>query len=141
MAIWFKDYNLSDINQRNAGTMAEFLEITATEIGEDYLVNTMPVTAKVKQPLGIVHGGASCVLAETVGSVAGNLCIDPALKVCVGLDINANHIRSVKSGLLTATAQAIHIGRKTHVWQITIKNDQGQTSCLSRLTLMVLPKN
>ena len=140
MAIWFKEYSLTDINQRNAGTMAEFLEITATEIGHNYLVNTMPVGPKVQQPLGIVHGGASCVLAETVGSVAGNLCVDPKQQVCVGLDINANHIRAVKSGLLTATAQAIHIGRQTHVWQITITNDQGQTSCLSRLTLMVQPR-
>ena len=111
-----------------------------TAIGRDYLTATMPVNKNVHQPMGILHGGASVALAETVGSAASNLMIDHKVEYCVGLDINANHIRSVKEGIVTGTAKAIHLGRKTHIWQIEIVNEEGKLVCTSRLTMAVIKK-
>lgn len=141
MTIWFKPYTLEEINQRNAGTMSDFLGIRFIDISDNTLIGDVAVTSKITQPLGIVHGGASCVLAETAGSVAANLCVDQKTHVCVGLDINANHIRSVRSGRITATTSPLHIGRSTHVWQIDIHNDQHQLTCQSRLTMMVIERS
>ena len=97
----------------------------------------MPVDERTRQPYGILHGGASCLLAETVGSHASSLCIDMEKQYCVGLEINANHIRSVSEGFVYGTAKPMHLGRSTHVWEIMIRNEEGKTVCISRLTMMV----
>ena len=99
----------------------------------------MPVDARTRQPYGLLHGGASVVLAETLGSSAGNLCVDTAQQMCVGLEINANHLRAARSGQVTGTARALHVGRTTQVWEIRIENDAGKPVCVSRLTLAVVP--
>ncbi len=116
-------------------TMTEHVGIEITEQGEDFLRGTMPVDHRTIQPMGILHGGASVVLAETLGSIAANLCCETGY--CVGLEINANHIRSVNSGKVTGTARSIHIGRSTHIWEIRIEDDQGRLTCISRLTMAV----
>ena len=108
------------------------------EVGADYLVGRMPVDERTRQPYGILHGGASVVLAETLGSVAASLCLDPEQEIAVGLEINANHIRSVRSGWVIGRAEKVHIGRQTHVWQITIKDEQEHLVCISRITMAIL---
>lgn len=118
--------------------MAEFLELKWEEIGEDYLKLSMPVNAKTRQPYGFLHGGASCVLAETIGSVASALVIDRSKFYCVGLEINANHLRSVTEGKVTAVAKPLHLGRTTHVWDIKIYDDHERLFCVSRLTVAIL---
>lgn len=137
MAIWFHNTSLEILNNRGKNTMVEYLDIEFTEIGDDYLVATMPVTNKTKQPIGILHGGANVVLAETVASTAANAVVDIEHAYCVGLEINANHIRSVKEGIVTAKARAVHLGRSTQVWQIDIFNDHGKLTCTSRMTACV----
>ena len=119
--------------------MMETLDIRFTAIGDDWLRGTMPVDHRTHQPFGLLHGGASVVLAETVGSTAAMLALDPAIEVAVGLDINANHIRGVRSGLVTGTAKAVHLGRSTQVWEIRIVNEEDSLVCLSRLTMAVVP--
>lgn len=137
--IWFKEnIDLVELNASSKNTMTELLEIQFTEIGDDYLKATMPVTAKTHQPMGILHGGASAALAETVGSIAGWLAVDIEQKVCVGLEINCNHIRSKKSGIVTATARPFHIGKTTQVWDIQIHDEKEKLICISRLTLAVI---
>ena len=139
--IWFNDnITLESLQTIANETMAEYLDIEFSEIGEDYLCATMPVDQRTKQPYGLLHGGASCVLAETVGSVASALVIDQSKFICVGLEINANHIRSVRSGVVTGTASALHIGAGTHVWDIKIKDENKKLVCVSRLTVAILPK-
>jgi 1,4-dihydroxy-2-naphthoyl-CoA hydrolase len=140
MAIWFKSYSLKEVQQRGAGTMVEHIGITVTEIGDGFLKGTMPVDHRTIQPMGILHGGASAALAETLGSLAANLVVDPGKKYCVGLDINANHIRSAKGGLVTGTATPLHIGSSTQVWHIEITDEEGRLVCISRLTMAVLDK-
>ena len=140
MSIWFKAIDLSELNARSAHTLADFLSIQFTHISEDALTATMPADARSKQPLGIVHGGANVVLAETVASTAANCVVNPADYYCVGLEINANHIRSVQQGLITATARALHLGRTTQVWHIDLYTESGQLSCVSRMTAAVLTK-
>lgn len=142
MSIWFnKHISLSDLEHRDANTLSAFIGIEFRELGEDYLVATMPVDNRTRQPYGILHGGASAVLAETVGSVASSLVINTEEYRCVGLEINANHIRSVKDGGVKATCKPIHLGRQTHVWDIQITDTTtGKLACISRLTVMVLPK-
>lgn len=120
--------------------MVEHLGITFTEIGPDYLKATMPVDHRTKQPMGLLHGGASVALAETMGSVGATLCIDLNKQYAVGLEINANHIKSAKSGLVTGTAKPIHLGRGTQVWSIEIKNDKDQLVAISRITLAILDR-
>jgi 1,4-dihydroxy-2-naphthoyl-CoA hydrolase len=110
-----------------------------TEIGDDWLRGTMPVDARTKQPFGLLHGGASVALAESLGSLAGNLCLD-ASEMAVGLDINANHLRAVTAGVVTGTARALHVGRSTQVWEIRIEDERGKLVCISRLTLAVVPR-
>jgi 1,4-dihydroxy-2-naphthoyl-CoA hydrolase len=139
--IWFKkDLKVEDFTQWNKSTMAEHLDIRYTEIGDDFLKGTMPVDDRTKQPYGLLHGGASVVLAETLGSVASALVVDHEKKMCVGLEINANHLRSARSGLVTGTCKPIHIGGSTHVWDIRITDENNKLICISRLTVAVLDR-
>lgn len=136
-SIWQRALSLDALNAMSASTMGEHLDIRFTEIGPDYLRASMPVDHRTHQPFGLLHGGASVVLAETVGSTAANCCVDPEACYCVGMEVNANHLRPVRSGRVTATARPLHRGRSTHVWQIHIRNDGGALVCVSRLTLAV----
>ena len=139
--IWFKkDLQLSDIQHFGNGNMGEHLGIQFSEIGENYLKGTMPVDHRTKQPYGLLHGGASVVLAETLGSVASALVIDHEKFMCVGLEVNANHLRSVRQGVVTGTCTPIHIGAQTHVWDIKIHDEAGKLCCISRLTVAVLKR-
>lgn len=138
--IWFKEHKLDEINQIFATFMTGYLDIKATSIQDDMLIASMPVTDKVKQPFGILHGGASVVLAESVGSVASNLIIDSAHFAGVGMEVNANHLKSVSEGLLYAYCSPLHIGQKTHVWDIKIKNEDDLLICVSRLTVAIIEK-
>ncbi len=140
MSIWFKKNNtLEYLNALNKNTMAEFLEMNWEEIGDDYLHLSMPVCNKNKQPYGFLHGGASCVLAETIGSVASALVIDTEKFYCVGIEINANHVRSVTEGTVTAKCKPLHLGKSTHVWDIKIYDEKDKMFCVSRLTVAILP--
>jgi 1,4-dihydroxy-2-naphthoyl-CoA hydrolase len=134
------DINLEAINKRNANTMSEYIGIEFIEFGADYLTARMPIDHRTVQPLRIVNGGAYCVLAETVGSLAANLAIDRAKYVAVGLDINANHVRSAHEGhgFVYGTARPIHIGKTTHVWEIKIVDERGKLNCISRLTMAII---
>ncbi|TAM60697.1 MAG: hotdog fold thioesterase [Rhodanobacter sp.] len=139
MSIWKQDTDLVRINAWSANTMMETLDIRISAIGEDWLQGTMPVDHRTHQPYGLLHGGASVVLAETLGSTAAMLTLDPEKELAVGLDINANHIRGVRSGTVTGTAKALHLGRTTQVWEIRIESEQGALVCVSRLTMAVVP--
>jgi len=136
-AIWKQEMSLERLTRINANTAAEHLGIEFVEIGDDFIRGRVPVDARTRQPAGILHGGVSVVLAETLGSVSA-ACAAPAGTRVVGLDINANHIRSVSEGWVVGTAKPIHIGRTTHVWQIELTNEQGQITCVSRLTMAIL---
>jgi 1,4-dihydroxy-2-naphthoyl-CoA hydrolase len=140
MALFRRRPSVAELNAIGAGSMSEALGMEFTEIGDDYLRARMPVDARTKQPFGLLHGGASVALAETLGSLAGNLCLDPERAVAVGLEINANHLKAVTRGHVTGTARPIHIGRSTQIWEIRIEDDDGRLSCISRLTLAVTPK-
>ncbi|MGA6181298.1 hotdog fold thioesterase [Stenotrophomonas sp. NPDC077421] len=131
--------SIEALNALSRNTLIEHLGIVFTAAGEDWVSATMPVDERTRQPYGILHGGASVVLAETLGSSAGNLCVDTTQQVCVGLEINANHIRAMRGGLVTGIARAVHVGRSTHVWDIRIEDDAGRLVCTSRLTLAVVP--
>ncbi|MFA5685282.1 MAG: hotdog fold thioesterase [Lysobacteraceae bacterium] len=122
------------------GCMVGGLGIEILEQGEDFLRGRMPVDARTKQPFGLLHGGASVALAESLGSLAGNLCLDPTREVAVGLEINANHLRAVTAGHVHGTARPLHIGRSTQVWEIRIEDGEGRLVCISRLTLAVTPR-
>ncbi len=137
MTIWTQTPSLAEANAVTANTIADVLGIEITEIGADFVKGTMPVDKRTHQPFGILHGGASVVLAESLGSFAANLACEKGF-VCVGLDINANHIRSVKSGLVTGVAKAVHIGRRTQVWEIRIADEADKTVGVSRLTVAVI---
>ena len=134
--IWKKDFTVSELNKGN-GNYTNPFEIEFIEKGDNYLICRMPVTAKTKQPMGLLHGGVSVYIAETIGSMAGHFCI-PENKNVVGLDINANHVRGVMSGYVYAKATPLHIGGKTHVWSIEITNENKKLICVSRLTLAVV---
>jgi 1,4-dihydroxy-2-naphthoyl-CoA hydrolase len=139
--IWFTDkFNLEELTELGKNTMADYIGIEFTEIGENYLVGRMPVDQRTNQPYGLLHGGASCVLAETLGSIASSLVIDKSIFICVGLEINANHIRSARSGYVTGTARPLHLGKSTHVWDIQINDEQQKLVCVSRLTVAIIPK-
>lgn len=140
MSIWKKEKSLQELQNWNRNTAAERLGIEFDGIGDDWLSARMPVDARTVQPFGILHGGASVLLAETVGSCAANLCVDEEKSYCVGLDINANHVRGAKSGWVTATARPFHLGRTTQVWDIRIVDDAGQPVCISRLTMAVVER-
>ena len=140
MSIWFQPFTLDDIQQHSRGTINEQLDIRFTEIGPDYIRGTMPVDHRTVQPFGLLHGGASVVLAETLGSVAAQHCVDPSKYSCVGVEINANHVRSVRTGRVTGTARPIHVGGRLQVWDIRIEDEQGRLNCISRLTVSVLER-
>jgi uncharacterized protein (TIGR00369 family) len=140
MSIWFQPYTLESVQQRGKNTMVEHIGIEITDLGADYLRGRMPVDGRTIQPMGILHGGASIALAETLGSIAANLVVDPEKSYCVGLDINGNHIRSAKQGFVTGTAWPLHIGSTTQVWNIEIKDEAERLICISRLTMAVLQK-
>lgn len=140
-SIWFKkDLSAADFAGMGANTIGELLDIRFTEVGPDFLKATMPVDHRTHQPYGLLHGGASCVLAETIGSVASAKVIDPKKFICVGIEINANHVRSVRNGLVTGITTPIHIGASTHVWDIKIYDEREKLVCVSRLTVAVLKK-
>jgi 1,4-dihydroxy-2-naphthoyl-CoA hydrolase len=139
MTIWKQETSLDRLNGWSANTMMETLGIRITEIGDDWLRGTMPVDHRTHQPYGLLHGGASVVLAETLGSTAAMLTLDPAQEVAVGLDINANHIRGARSGIVVGTARVVHIGRTTQVWEIRIETETGELVCISRITMAVIP--
>jgi len=127
------------LTQLLAGTAGESLGITITELGPDFLRGTLPVDARTVQPFGLLHGGASVLLAETLASLAGYLCLDPATKQqAAGIEINANHLRAVTEGLVTGTARPLHLGRTTQVWEIRIEDAQGRLACISRMTAAVV---
>ncbi|MEW5836426.1 MAG: hotdog fold thioesterase [Pseudomonadota bacterium] len=139
MGIWKQDISVDIINDWSKHTLMEALGIRITERGENFLRGTMPVDARTHQPYGLLHGGASVALAETLGSTAAMLTLDPTQELTVGLDINANHVRGVRSGTVTGTARPLHIGRTTQVWEIRIENEDGSLVCISRLTMAVVP--
>lgn len=132
--------DLARLNAHSRGTLGESLGIEFTEAGPDFLRGRMPVDARTRQPFGLLHGGASVALAETLGSAAGNHCLDSDCSVAVGLEISANHLRPVTTGWVIGTARPIHLGRTTQVWDIRIENESGQMTCISRLTLAVVSK-
>lgn len=142
MIIWHLPITVEMLNTRNAGTLSDHLGIVFTEIGNDYLIARMAISAMHLQPHGIMNGGASCVCAETVGSVGANCCIDNATYYCVGVDINTNHINPARAGQeLIATGKPFHIGKRTQVWSIEIRNEKGKLISVSRLTLMVMSRD
>lgn len=139
--IWFKkDITVEQITPLGKNTMSEHIGLEFTEVGERTLKGRMPVDNRTSQPYGLLHGGASCVLAETLGSMASALVIDPQKYIVVGLEINANHIRGVKAGYVTGIASPLHIGSSTHVWDIRIYDEKDKLVCISRLTVAVLEK-
>lgn len=137
--IWFKEPSVEELNSRHTNHIGAVLGIEFTEIGPDFIKATMPVDKRTHQPFGILHGGANVVLAETLGSVASNLVLNSEKNMGVGLEVNANHLRPVKAGFVTGICTPIHIGGKTHIWDIKIYNDKGKLSCVSRLTVAVVP--
>jgi len=140
MPIWFdKSLQLKDLTI-TPDTMGTHLGMEWTGIGDDYLTMRMPVDERTKQPYGLLHGGASCALAETIGSVASFLVLDTGKFICVGLEINANHVRSATGGFVTATCRPLHIGGSTHVWDIKITDEREKLICISRLTVAILKK-
>lgn len=138
--IFLQTPSLDHLNQTSRDTLVQHLGIVFTAVGEDYLEATMPVDARTKQPMGLLHGGANVVLAETLGSLASSLTIDLSKKACVGLEVNANHLRSVREGLVRGIAKPIHLGRSTQVWEIRILDEKDKLCCISRLTMAILDK-
>ena len=137
MSIWKKTCDLSELNALNENTAARHLGIEITDMGDDFLRGRVPVDDRTKQPFGLLHGGVSVVLAETLGSI-GAYYASPEGHRAVGLDINANHLRAATSGWVTGTARPVHIGRTTHVWQIDMANEAGELTCVSRITMAIL---
>ncbi|HET9834837.1 MAG TPA: hotdog fold thioesterase [Rhodanobacteraceae bacterium] len=139
MPIWKQEVDLATINRWSENTLMRTIDIRITAIGDDFLRGTMPVDSRTRQPYGILHGGASLALAETLGSTAAMLCCDEGMAT-VGLEINANHLRAVRDGIVTGTARPLHVGRSTQVWEIRIENAAGELTCISRLTMAVVPQ-
>jgi len=137
-SIWKRDFNVNSINKKMNNTMISHIEIEIIEVGNNYIKGTMPVNKNTKQPFGLLHGGASVALAETLGSIAANMCIEEN-KYAVGLEINANHLKAVRDGFVEGTAKIIHLGKLTQVWEIRITN-KDQMTCISRLTMAVIEK-
>ncbi len=140
MALWFRDYTLEELNQIMDDTLISHVGIEFVEIGDDFLCARMPVDQRTRQPMGILHGGASVVLAETLGSAASNLAVNRDEFYAVGLEINANHVRSVASGYVIGTARSLHLGKTTQVWEMQIRDEDGNLVCVSRMTNVVLKK-
>ncbi|AQQ68824.1 esterase [Microbulbifer agarilyticus] len=139
MAIWHGDIDLDAANQSMENSMPTYLGMKLTELGDDFIVGTMPVDERTRQPFGILHGGASVALAETLGSMAANMVVDTTKFYCVGQEINANHLRPVVDGEVTGKATAVHIGRTSQVWEIRIHDARGKLNCISRITMAVVP--
>jgi len=141
MSIWFAIPTADEINRRMRDVLPGHLGIKFTEVGTDFLRGTMPVEPRTHQPMGILHGGASLVLAESLGSVGANCVVDPTKRYCVGQEINGNHLRPVKSGTVTGTARPVHLGARSQVWSIEIRDEQERMVCISRLTMAIVEKN
>ena len=135
-----KNIQVAHLQEFSKNTMVEYLGMEFTELGDNHISARMPVDHRTHQPMGLLHGGASVALAETLGSVASSLLVDMKEYNCVGIEINANHIKSARSGFVYGKATPIHIGRKTHVWDIRITNEEGALVCVSRLTVAVVRK-
>jgi 1,4-dihydroxy-2-naphthoyl-CoA hydrolase len=141
MPIWSnKELSIEDIKSLGKETMGEYIGIEWTEVGDNFIKAKMPVDHRTRQPYGLLHGGASCVLAETIGSIASAMVVDHTKFVCVGLEINANHVRSATSGFVTGVATPLHLGANTHVWDIKIYDELEKLVCVSRLTVAVIPR-
>jgi 1,4-dihydroxy-2-naphthoyl-CoA hydrolase len=138
VSIWRSPHTLDELNGTAAGTMTGHLGIVFTEIGGDFIRATMPVDSRTRQPYGLLHGGASVVLAETLGSTGAVMCVDRAGFLCVGQEINANHVRSARRGQVTGTARPVHLGGRSHVWAIEIVDDEQDLVCVSRLTIAIV---
>ncbi|MBC9914617.1 hotdog fold thioesterase [Chitinophaga varians] len=138
--IWHSTVTPADLNEKGKSTMNEHLGMEFTEVGDNYLRIRMPVDHRTVQTYGILHGGASVALAETVGSIASTLVIDPAIEICVGMEINANHIRSAREGYVHGIATPIHLGRRSHIWEIRITDDEQRLICICRHTVAVMDK-
>lgn len=138
MTIWHSTPSLEALNQGAANCMPGYLGLQITELGDDYLVGTLPVDHRTRQPFGILHGGASVVLAETLGSIGANLVVDGKKYYCVGQEINANHLRPVSEGEVTGVAKPVHIGRTSQVWEIRMTDPRGKLNCISRITMAVV---
>ena len=136
--VFLQRTSVEQLNATTADTLVDHLGIVYTELGEDFIRGTMPVDARTRQPFGLLHGGASVALAETLGSTAANLCLDPDVSMAVGLEISAKHVRAMTEGVVIGTARALQLGRNTQVWDIRIENEAGQLVCISRLTMAVL---
>lgn len=135
--MWFKKYTTDFLNENRNDNMGGHLGIEFLEIGDDFIKARMPVDERTRQAFGILHGGASCVLSETLGSVAAWMCIDPLQQMAVGVEINANHLRPVKEGFVTGICKPVKVGRTLHVWNTEIFRDDGKISCVSRLTVAI----
>lgn len=138
MKIWQSEIDLITVTERGKNSMSDFLGIEFIDVGDDFLTARMPVNERTRQPIGIMHGGASCVLAETVGSTAAQFCVDMSKYYCVGLDINTNHMRSMREGFVIGVAKPFHLGKSTQVWGIEIRNEEGKLVSVNRLTMAVL---
>ena len=139
--IWYSDPTVESIDWMNAKTLSESLNIRVTEIGNDFIKGTMPVDERTKQPFGLLHGGASVALAETLGSIASWLMVNPEMFIGVGIEINANHIKAVTSGFVTGVCKPIHVKGINHIWEIKIFNDAGELTCISRFTCTIIAKS
>ncbi|SDG98313.1 uncharacterized domain 1-containing protein [Pseudomonas flavescens] len=139
MSLWRQPPNLDEINAAQRNTIGELLDIRFESFDDQSITASMAVDARTHQPYGLLHGGASVVLAESLGSMASYQCIDTQRFFCVGLEVNANHLRGLRSGRVTAVARPVHLGRTTHVWDIRLSGEDGKTSCISRLTMAIVP--
>ncbi|MBK7094675.1 MAG: hotdog fold thioesterase [Saprospiraceae bacterium] len=141
--IWKNSFDIDSINNISENTMVQHLGIQFTEIGDDYMIATMPVDHRTVQPMRLLHGGASVVLAETLGSVASFACVDPLINNVVGIEVNANHLKAIPEGSSNVSGKVspVKIGRNLHIWNIDITDDSGNLVCVSRLTTMVVKKN
>ncbi|MES2868466.1 MAG: hotdog fold thioesterase [Pseudomonadota bacterium] len=140
MSLWTTQPDLARLNAMRANTICDVLDITFDAFDDESITASMVVDQRTHQPFGLLHGGASVVLAETLGSMASYLCIDTTKFYCVGLEVNANHLRGVRSGRVSAVARPVHIGRTTHVWDIRLTDENGKLNCISRLTIAVIPQ-
>ena len=140
LPIWFATPDLQRVSTVQKGTIDEYLDIRVIEIGPDFIRGTMPAEPRTFQPTGRIHGGANVVLAESLGSIAANMVVDPSRFVCFGMEVNANHLRGVCHGLVTGTATPLHLGKTTQVWEIKIRDEEGRLTCVSRLTMAVVAK-
>lgn len=140
MSIWRSPRSIEDLNGNREGTLIANLGILFTEIGADFVRGTMPVDTRTVQPYGLLHGGASVALAETLGSMGASMCVDAAEYQVVGQEINANHVRAARTGLVTGTARAVHLGGRTHVWTIDIVDEAQKLVCISRITMAVIKR-